>query len=43
MGEFQLYKKNKKWFFGFCYATDGFIQNETLIEKNIDAIFVNCF
>jgi hypothetical protein len=31
------------WFFGLCYAMDGVIRDETLIEKDIDAIFVNCF
>jgi len=28
------------WFFGNCYAMDGVIRDETLIEKDIDAIFV---
>ncbi len=31
-----------KRFFGFCYAIDGVIRNETLIERDIAAIFVNC-
>ncbi len=30
-------------FFGLCYARDGIIRDETLIEKDIAAIFVNCF
>ncbi|BAG04784.1 unknown protein [Microcystis aeruginosa NIES-843] len=30
-------------FFGLCYAMSFSIRDETLIEKDIDAIFVNCF
>jgi len=29
--------------FGLSYARDGMIGDETLIEKDIAAIFVNCF
>ncbi|BAG04932.1 unknown protein [Microcystis aeruginosa NIES-843] len=31
------------WFFGLCYARDGIIRDETLIEKEIASRFVNCF
>jgi len=30
------------WFFGLSYAMDGVIRNETFIETDIAAIFVNC-
>ncbi len=30
-------------FFGLSYAMDGVIRNETLIETDMAAIFVNCF
>ena len=38
-----LRKSPSDGFFGLCYAMDGVIRDETLIEKDIDAIFVNCF
>ncbi|BAG01649.1 unknown protein [Microcystis aeruginosa NIES-843] len=31
------------WFFGLCYAMSFSIRVSSLIEKDIDAIFVNCF
>ena len=42
-GQFvQVYLVEDLRFFGFCYAIDGVIRNETLIERDIAAIFVNC-
>ncbi|TRV08480.1 MAG: hypothetical protein EWV41_10380 [Microcystis wesenbergii Mw_MB_S_20031200_S109] len=35
-------RAGEKWFFGLSYAMDGVIRNETLIETDITAIFVNC-
>ena len=32
----------KLWLFGLSYATDRVIRDETLIETDITAIFVNC-
>ncbi|TRU72086.1 MAG: hypothetical protein EWV55_15535 [Microcystis viridis Mv_BB_P_19951000_S69] len=34
---------SKFWFFGLCYAMNEVIRDETIIEKDIAAIFVNCF
>ena len=41
--DFQVLSSSIVWFFGFCYAMDGVIRNETLIETDIAAILVNCF
>jgi len=43
---YPIYKtlySSENWFFGLSYAMDGVIRNETLIETDIAAIFVNCF
>jgi hypothetical protein len=43
LGQRQLRRALELRFFGLSYAMDGVIRNETLIETDITAIFVNCW
>jgi len=43
MGRGDGFWEEQFWFFGLSYAMDGVIRNETFIETDIAAIFVNCF
>jgi len=42
MGRGDGFWEEQFWFFGLSYAMDGVIRNETFIETDIAAIFVNC-